>query len=288
MPAGPRIRSNSEFGLTTDNPLTAGATTFNSARLSLMPVVSAAHAVVTLDPRAVNGEPEIVIITAHTAAATVATISRGAYDTIARSHPVGTEWIHAPIDEDFIEILTSVTRPSDPYAGQPIFQTDTDSFFARNAANTAWANINMYADPPAVRAILAPSQTLVNGIATVVIFDAADTYDTDTMHNPAVLNTRIVINTPGIYAINFVGAITPGGHTFDFVEARIRINGTTQIAACSVDHDRSDVDVNLNTSVMYKFAAAQYYEVLAVQTNSASANKSLNLAVTTATWIGRG
>lgn len=126
MPAGPRIRSNSEFGLITDNPLTIGATTFNSARLSLMPVVSAAHAVVTLDPRAVNGEPEIVIITAHTAAATVATITRAAYGTVARSHPVGTEWIHAPIDEDFIEILTSITRPSDPYEGQLIFETDTN------------------------------------------------------------------------------------------------------------------------------------------------------------------
>lgn len=126
MPAGPRIRSNSEFGLTTDNPLTAGATSFNSARLALMPVVSAAHAVVTLDPRAVNGEPEIVIITAHTAAATVATITRGAYGTVARSHPAATEWIHAPIDEDFIEILTSSTRPSDPYEGQFIFETNTN------------------------------------------------------------------------------------------------------------------------------------------------------------------
>lgn len=140
MPAGPRIRANSNFGLTTDNPLTMGATTFNSARLSLFPVVSAAHAVVTLDPRAVNGEPEIVIITAHTAAATVATISRGAYGTVARSHPVGTEWVHAPIDEDVIEVLTSSTRPSDPYAGQFIFETDTDKFVARNAANGAWVD----------------------------------------------------------------------------------------------------------------------------------------------------
>lgn len=138
MPSGPRIRSNSEFGLITDNPLTAGATTFNSARLALMPVVSAAHAVVTLDPRAQNGEPEIVIITAHTAAATVATISRGAYGTVARSHPVNTEWIHAPVDEDFIEVLTSATRPSDPYGGQLIFETDTEIYVARNAANGAW------------------------------------------------------------------------------------------------------------------------------------------------------
>lgn len=126
MPAGPRIRANFAYGTTTDNPLTAGATSFNSAELPTLPVVSSAHAVVTLDPRRVFGEPEIVVVTTHTAAATVATITRGQYGTVARSHPQGTEWVHSPIDEDFIEVLTSGTRPSNPYEGQFIFETDTN------------------------------------------------------------------------------------------------------------------------------------------------------------------
>lgn len=145
MPSGPRIRSNSEFGLITDNPLTAGATTFNSARLVLMPVVSAAHAVVTLDPRAINGEPEIVIITSHTAAATVATITRAAYGTVARSHPVDTEWIHAPVDEDFIEVVTSITRPTDPYEGQFIYETDTDRTLRYGGTN--WSQYRLGQEP---------------------------------------------------------------------------------------------------------------------------------------------
>lgn len=138
MPAGPRIRGNNSFGVTTDNPLTAGATTFNSAALNTLPVVSSAHAVVVLDPKRVNGEPEIVVVTSHTALATVATITRGAYGTVARSHPFGTAWAHVPVDEDYIEILTSVTRPSDPYNGQMIFETDTNKFVARYLTNTAW------------------------------------------------------------------------------------------------------------------------------------------------------
>ena len=73
MPAGPRIRGNNSFGVTTDAPLTAGATTFNSAGLATLPVVSAAHAVIVLDPKRVNGEPEIVVVTSHSALATVAT-----------------------------------------------------------------------------------------------------------------------------------------------------------------------------------------------------------------------
>lgn len=126
MPAGNRVRANNVFGQTTDAPLTAGAVTFNSPGLATLPVVSSAHAVAVLDPKRVFGEPEIVVITSHTAAATVATITRGQYGTVARSHPQGTGWAHVPVDEDYIEILTSATRPSNPYEGQFIFETDTN------------------------------------------------------------------------------------------------------------------------------------------------------------------
>lgn len=126
MPTGSRIRANNVFGVTTDNPLTVGSATFNSAGLANLPVVSGNHAVVTLDPLRQYGEPEIVIITTHTAVATVATITRGAYGTTARAHPVNTVWVHAPITEDVISIVTSGTRPSNPYEGQFIFETDTN------------------------------------------------------------------------------------------------------------------------------------------------------------------
>jgi len=128
MPTGSRVRDNNVYGITTDNPLTAAATTFNSVGLANLGVIVAGttHAVVTLDPLREFGNPEIVVVTVHTASATVATITRGQYGTAARSHPQGTTWVHAPIDEDFIEILTAATRPSNPYEGQFIFETDTN------------------------------------------------------------------------------------------------------------------------------------------------------------------
>ena len=43
MPSGPRIRDNGILGTTTDNPLTAGAGTFNSAGLANLEIVAAAH-----------------------------------------------------------------------------------------------------------------------------------------------------------------------------------------------------------------------------------------------------
>ena len=125
---GTRIRDNGVFGTTTDNPLTLGATTINSANLALLGVVLSNHALITLDPLRANGAPEIVMVTVHTTASTVATIQRGMFGTVARAHPSGTLWVHAADDNDFIEIVTSSTRPSDQYEGQLIYETDTNKF----------------------------------------------------------------------------------------------------------------------------------------------------------------
>lgn len=136
MPSGPRIRTDNVFGTTTDNPLTNVATTMNSAGLANLAAVSSAHAIIVLDPQRTAGAPEMVVVTAHTAAATSATITRGAYGTAARQHAAGTLWVHAPTIEDAIRIVTSSTRPSDPYRGQLIFETDTNSFVARDTSDT--------------------------------------------------------------------------------------------------------------------------------------------------------
>lgn len=126
MPSGPRIRTNNVFGTVSDNPLTNVATTLNSNGLANLDAVSSAHAVLVLDPLRTAGAPEIVIVTAHTGSATSAPITRGAYGTSARQHAQGTLWVHAPTIDDVIRIVTSSTRPSDPYEGQHIYETDTN------------------------------------------------------------------------------------------------------------------------------------------------------------------
>lgn len=291
MPAGPRIRSNSEFGLITDNPLTAGATTFNSARLSLMPVVSAAHAVVTLDPRAVNGEPEIVIITAHTAAATVATITRGAYGTVARSHPVNTEWIHAPIDEDFIEILTSGTRPTDPYRGQAIFETDTNSYQGRSTAD-AWQNINMFADPPACSIFRNADESLASNIGETISY-TGERYDTANMWSVGS-PTIITIPVTGLYVLTLNVAFLARndyevcwGAIFN-VSAGVYLGLQTSRAAIV-----GASDCHCSVVVTAKFTAGNTVRTEAYQRNTAAAAANLRSVSQlspefTATWVGRG
>lgn len=140
MPNGPRIRANNVYGVITDDPLTPAAGTFNSDSLPLLPVVISAHAIVVLDPKRVHGDPEIVVVTAHTVSSTVATITRGQYGTSTRQHPFGTAWAHVPVDEDWTEIFIGSARPFDPYRGQMIFDYDTNKFVARSTLDV-WQDV---------------------------------------------------------------------------------------------------------------------------------------------------
>lgn len=96
-----RVRQNFLGGLIEDNPLTSGATTLTSAALAAMVAIgSASHMPIVLDPDGVGGEPEIVWVTAHTAAATTATILRGQEGTTARAHNRDVPWSHGPTKKD--------------------------------------------------------------------------------------------------------------------------------------------------------------------------------------------
>lgn len=108
-----RIRTDNVAGTTTDNPLTAAATTMNSAGLANLAVVSSAEAIIILDPNRINGAPEHVVVTAHTGSATSATIVRGQFGTTARSHPLGTEWVHGPIASNATSFVTAADDQGD-------------------------------------------------------------------------------------------------------------------------------------------------------------------------------
>ncbi len=106
-----RVRQGFVDGVVDDNPLTSGATTLTSSDLAnLVAIGSTQHAVIVLDPDGVDGLPEVVFVTAHTASATTATVVRGREGTAARAHNQNTPWIHGPTTADFDYIECRLTR----------------------------------------------------------------------------------------------------------------------------------------------------------------------------------
>lgn len=87
------IYRNFLSGAISDNPLSSGATTINSAGFANLPTIAAPDTMwITLDPVAAYGAPEVVQVTAHTASATSITVLRAQQGSSARSHPQTTSW----------------------------------------------------------------------------------------------------------------------------------------------------------------------------------------------------
>jgi len=97
-----RIRTPFVSGTIDDNPLTNIATTLTATELADLDIVAAPDiAVIVLDPVGTGGDPEIVYVTAHTGAATTATIERAKEGTSARQHAVDITWVHGPTEPDY-------------------------------------------------------------------------------------------------------------------------------------------------------------------------------------------
>lgn len=276
---GNRIRKNGVFGTTTDNPLTLGAVTYNSAELATLPVVSGNHAIVTLDPLKQFGDPEIVMVTAHTAAATVATITRGMFGTVARAHPQGTLWVHAATQDDFVEDLTSGTRPSDQYRGQRIYESDTNRYIGYSSANT-WQQEGLFFDPPACQAFHNTTQTALTGTVTTLLFNS-ERFDTDSMHSTVSLTDRITFNTAGIYVLTLKLFWDNNAVGIRFIG--IFLSGATAITSQRiVAANESEQTI----SEIYKFAVGDFINAQVFQTSGGT--RTVGSPELSACWIGRG
>lgn len=99
-----RVRQNFQGGSIENDPLLIGGTTLTSAALATVAVIdSTKHMAITLDPEGLGGVPEIAYITAHTSAATTATILRAQEGTTAREHAADVPWSHSPSARDYIK-----------------------------------------------------------------------------------------------------------------------------------------------------------------------------------------
>lgn len=97
-----RLHQNLLIGQISDNPLLIGATQVNSPAFVNLPAVATPdYIVLTLDPARINGAPEIIYVTAHTAGQPVATVLRAQEGSAARQHAAGETWIHGATSQDF-------------------------------------------------------------------------------------------------------------------------------------------------------------------------------------------
>lgn len=135
-----RVRALAIGGKVEDNPLAAAAVAFNSAGLAALPAIGATeHAAVIFDPDGIFGAPEVAWITAHTAAATSATIVRAREGSTGRQHDRDVDWIHGATPWDFSPALTKAGAVTDadfvhaPPDGTQAIDTTNNRLYVRVA-----------------------------------------------------------------------------------------------------------------------------------------------------------
>jgi hypothetical protein len=291
MPAGSRIRANNVFGLVSDNPLSAVAVALNSSGLEDLPAITLGshHAVITLDPLRVHGDPEIIIVTVHSASSPVATITRAAYNTTARSHPQGTMWMHTPINEDYTTIITSSTRPSNPYNGEMAYETDTNRWVARSSSGVWLPSPH---NPPACRVFNNANLPVVNNTNTALTFNS-ERYDTDSMHSTSSATERITFNTAGLYIIH---ASVQFSSDTDYIFLDLWIENqaaSTLVWTNNVNPGASGTAWAMDISSVFKFAAGDWIRAMVKQMNTSAATNAIEAGASYspefgATWIGVG
>jgi microcystin-dependent protein len=193
-----RLHPNACSGVLNANLLIAG-TSMSSPGLADLPAVTGPDTCdVTLDPDSVAGKPEVVTVTAHTASATTATITRATQTgdglSAARAHNSGIKWVAAFTKADVAGATPVASAPGDTAStGTSGIAADANHRHARESFGVVGSM-----QPEAL------GSTASAGVAT-------SPARIDHVHAmPTTAEVRDAVLPPGIIA-PFAGATAPGG-----------------------------------------------------------------------------
>jgi hypothetical protein len=116
--------------------------------------------------------------------------------------------------------------------------------------------------PPMCRAFNSAATTTTNGVEAAIPFDS-ESFDTDSMHDTGVNNTRITFNTTGVYAVG--GNLSWASNATGTRHLEIKLNNTTYLAVGNVLSVGASFNTRMVASTLYKFAANDYVELRVFQ-----------------------
>lgn len=106
-------------------------------------------------------------------------------------------------------------------AGEPAYETDTGKIKTGDGT-TAWTSLS-YKDPPGAlsrcRVTASAAQTLVNDTTTIINWNT-ETYDASAMHDNVTNNSRITLNSGGVWLVHglvTISATASAGRRFAFL-----------------------------------------------------------------------
>lgn len=154
-----------------------------------------------------------------------------------------------------------------PHQLDPIEDGDADNLLACGVDGISAILPTSLTDPPSCRAFHSANQSIPNNTLTTVALNL-EQYDTDTMHDLAISNSRVTFTTAGKYIVTFNGVWDK--HATGDRMAQVRKNGTDILAFESKRTGGADLYVGHSIVVQDSFAAADYVEARVQQTRGAA------------------
>jgi microcystin-dependent protein len=243
--------------LSADLPQSGGGSgTMQSPGLQQLGTVASPDVVrVVLDPFGINGRPESVDITAHTAGSNSATVLRQQRGTQARLHPASTVFIVAPVGQDFIDFQAQL----DNQFQKTIYTTKGDMLVATGNATPvrvgigadyqAWTADSAQAAGGRYRAI--PFLCTSGSRPASNLFVGLHIFETDTLHTLVCTNTvgpvwQYVDAVPGTVAIDATDNNLPAGWLWCDGSAVSRTTYAALFARIGTDHGVGDGATTFN------------------------------------------
>jgi hypothetical protein len=264
-----------------------------------------------LDPEGVNGAPEIVKVTAHTAAATSVTVTRAQQGTTARAHPVSSVWVHALTETDIGEFLKVVTTANitdlnvttgkiadlavtagklaaDAVTTAKILDLNvTTGKLAADAVTTAkildgnvtmaklsagvQADITEQRDRLACALTHSAGQSIADSTSTALTFDT-ETFDTGGLHSGGAA-TRITVPTGGAGLWQFSFHVGFPANAAGARSAWLQLNASSADRRGFVAMEGSGLASGyLNTTHLARLSDGDYMQVVVNQTSGGALN----------------
>lgn len=184
-------------------------------------------------------------------------------------------------------ITKATSFPSTPAEGDLVMRTDQSGDPIYKYVGGIWQSQQMAGAQtvPAVRATLASGSQVVPGGTNAIVALPTEDFDTNTMHDPTTNNSRITIQTPGVYSVQaFVETSTnpPGGA----IAINLFKNGALLGPDPYVLGPQQTTQGRVVLGSHVRLAAGDYLEIQFGNNANPVTSLSVSRAVLSAVWLG--
>lgn len=159
--------------------------------------------------------------------------------------------------------------------------------------NNEWGgNVSFLANPPACRVYNNAAQSVASATFTALAFNS-ERFDTDNMHDTVTNNSRITINTAGLYVVT--GHVEWAANTTSERIVEFLVNGTNEVAVQRQSANTTGGAHLFSITTMLKLAATDYIQLRVYQATGGALNVQPSNSTTDwfscdfgAVWVGLG